>query len=1198
MTSPRDAEIDRLAAVIGRSDTILFIGSGVSAWSGLPTWFGLLEDLCRFLRELGRSPNPVSRALQNNDLLQAASYGFGQLTPSERQEFLRNACLRPNTAPSPLHRAIAGLGSKCFITTNYDDLLEQTLRQVRNSERFDVVTALQRLEVASIVQSRAEGFVFKPHGDIGSADSTILTREDYQSLHGLRGNVLEATKVLLASRPVVFIGFGLRDPDFFLAKDHFSATFGNHAPDHYALMPDVDPFEVEHWSRAYGLRLVSYPTDPSSTGPGRHKGLLSLIEEIASRQIVTPPSTQTVDNDSSTLLALVRHSRRLLGSIAPTVEPMPLQVSVPQYKRRASASNVPLTWQRSAIGTLRSFSGHLVLEGAPGSGKSFMASQLVRELAENLEAICLGEFPPNVEDLQVPVMVQLRDYQGDIETMIADALPVDVQPEDLFEWENGVFYLDGVNEVPAEYSIDGLMGDLAGFLEKSKGCTVVLTTRFGEELEALRIPALTLDEINQEYVLSQLTARQVDADRIDSDTLALLQRPLYFKSWRDGKLNLLTAPTIHDVYSQLVGSFEADSQSRFGELSFADVFGRIAYTMIDSGQLSIPLPQAVAALRAVLPSDTEVRKFIEHQIASGVLLATPKRRLAFFHHSVAEYFAAAYLAKLISVDKSAVRRCLSRRDWDQTLLLTLGFLPPTEADELFNEIISTDPEMTFRALNYVEEQRTQWTDRAIRYLADQDLDENHLSFSMMETLPNLHVAPENEASLIALTQRGESAGGMAAALLWKVSPGQRPWLSGLLLEAGQGYNFLARFSEGLNGEITEAEAITLIKKLEELPIDEEAEQALRSGEEVSDMVGLLTAAAVIAQEIPVADRISISERSGSILVHHAVSESLSGLRDADAMAHIQRLVIAREDYAIFQLYMQLSFGEPRTDPIPVPAPGLVSALLAALREHRCLNWVVCALHELIGAYPELRWQVSAKASDSILMRALIAYIVHDYDDLFAELDHLVERDPVLDNEPVKGLSGITIPWKTRPDLLVRLLKKQQASLAEAVLQTWDQPVLGPEQYIDLDDASWWAEWLSDLYAQGEDALCDRLGALLSHATTESSQRNLVQCFNEVPKYRTAMAKHVLAELWAVSIDDLSASSINWLLEDLKRPEYSWEWELPLVAFATEEFVDEHLIPLLLSEISATARSNLLLTLDRLGERHGRRYTDGNGDLLL
>lgn len=206
-----------LQELLVQEDTVIFVGSGVSTWAGLPTWTALIEELCLFLEAYDQNSELVRSEAKRGDLLQAASYGFDKLTKHQIGEFIRKACRLGIAEPSELHKRIVTLGPRCFITTNYDNLLEESLRRYQ-PDRFyrPPVTNRHLSETAEIVHSRAIDFVFKPHGDAADSESIILTREQYRQLlpGGERHAALETVKMLLVSRPVFYIGFGLRDPDF------------------------------------------------------------------------------------------------------------------------------------------------------------------------------------------------------------------------------------------------------------------------------------------------------------------------------------------------------------------------------------------------------------------------------------------------------------------------------------------------------------------------------------------------------------------------------------------------------------------------------------------------------------------------------------------------------------------------------------------------------------------------------------------------------------------------------------------------------------------------------------------------------------------------------------------------------------------------------------------------------------------------
>ena len=116
-------------------------------------------------------------------MLQAASFGFDKLTKHQIGDFIRAACRYGVAEPHDIHRQIVSSGPRCFITTNYDNLLEESLR-IWQPNRFyrPPVTNRHLTEMGEIIHARAIDFIFKPHGDAADSESIILTREQYRQL--------------------------------------------------------------------------------------------------------------------------------------------------------------------------------------------------------------------------------------------------------------------------------------------------------------------------------------------------------------------------------------------------------------------------------------------------------------------------------------------------------------------------------------------------------------------------------------------------------------------------------------------------------------------------------------------------------------------------------------------------------------------------------------------------------------------------------------------------------------------------------------------------------------------------------------------------------------------------------------------------------------------------------------------------------
>lgn len=1193
-------EARRLGELMSRPDTIVFVGAGVSNWSGLPTWWELLQRLAEFLGENGRSAELVHRELANNDLLLAASFGFHQLTRSERCEFLRRHCYAPLAEPAELHRAIVGLGARCFITTNYDGLLERTLREHRPGEYFDVVTPLQQIEIATIVQANSEGFVFKPHGDISSCDSIVLTREDYRELHGARRNVLEAMRTLLVSRPVLFVGFGLRDPDFVLVRDLISSTFGAHPAGHYALMPDVLPAEVDYWNRSYGIRVIPYATDKTATGPKRHRAVLGLIQEIAAAVPADSGRTAVVSprDIGNTILALARHARRLQSQIGEAADPIPIAL---EFTGRLVGTNDRSLWNVGGIAAdvLTDFQGRMVVEGPPGSGKSFAIRQAVRSIAQRLENTCLSHPEVELDDVRVPVVIECRDYDGNIFEMVKKALPIDVQLADLLAARAGVFFLDGVNEAPSEsYEDNRLQSDLAAFIQMTSGNTVVLATRFGNELEDLRLPIYELDSVSSEYVMSEVRRAGLHSDTVSPNTLRLLERPLYFAAWKSGRIEVTNVTTVHEVYSQLVESIERQVREQFelGDLRLDGLFGRIAYSMIDAGELSASVAQVHADLRPVLRDRVDTNDFVNFLIATGTLVATPMRKLAFFHHSVAEYFAAGYLARLVAVDGSVVHHCLGRYDFDQVLMLALDYLDADTAEDVFEQLLRVDVAMALGALDYLEDRRWEWTRKALRFLAEAG-HSYELERRVAQPLSRLRVVEDLAPDLLAVVEVGEGLGGHAAALLWTLGGRHRKKVLDLLCEPSRGYNFCARLTDSVR-EVSVEEAHEVVERLEGICLDENVATCLRQGDEIYELVGLQNGAGQILKQLPVDTIVEYGRATSSPLVKSVVGNALRHSRDPEAIHFVEQCILEGGDFAIVCLYFQLEYGQPKDAPIPAPPAGLVASLTSAMCEGRKAEWVVPVLQHLVQAFPDRAEELQAIPSGSPFWAAVAAYLSGDLDGFFRLLERVAEEGPQYPRDAVESLMFLEVYWQGHVYLLIRLLRRRDRRLADAILlDIRDQTTgLGAE----LVDIEWWLEWLLEVWRSkeaNETVFVWRLGKFLACGTSEATRARIVECFNTAPPMRALIAELILPNMAELTLESLTRSSTDWLVAQLAVRPYGAFHSSPLARLATEEFVQTRLLPLLLANPSDLLRGNLVRTLEEIGRWHRRRYVDENGELV-
>lgn len=141
------------------------------------------------------------------------------------------------TPPTPdfasdteVHGLLARFPIPVFVTTNYDDFLTRALVRARKSPQ--VATCPWNFEysyepldgpVQSVEGSPAAPLVYHLHGSLAEPDSMVLTEDDY--LQFLVNMVLDrggddrrllppAVLFALATRPILFLGYSLRDWSF------------------------------------------------------------------------------------------------------------------------------------------------------------------------------------------------------------------------------------------------------------------------------------------------------------------------------------------------------------------------------------------------------------------------------------------------------------------------------------------------------------------------------------------------------------------------------------------------------------------------------------------------------------------------------------------------------------------------------------------------------------------------------------------------------------------------------------------------------------------------------------------------------------------------------------------------------------------------------------------------------------------------
>ena len=265
LAAARQELAKQLACQAKKGELVLFVGAGVSNSAGVPLWQNLLTDLAREKFSGGEFEQ-----FTKLDILQQPLLLGPEVKEKVAEKMRRHSCYCLG------HAFLASLPVREVITTNYDVLLESAARA-------------QRSELRRIPWEPMDGesrWLLKMHGCCTKPASIVLTRRDY-SRYGTENEVLRSiVQTVLATRQLLFVGFGLSDPNFCAILDTVKAAIHENNP--VSMEPArVGKFgtalilgQTSLWKQLWGddIAIEAFaPSDvPAETGAGGHPGQAAL----------------------------------------------------------------------------------------------------------------------------------------------------------------------------------------------------------------------------------------------------------------------------------------------------------------------------------------------------------------------------------------------------------------------------------------------------------------------------------------------------------------------------------------------------------------------------------------------------------------------------------------------------------------------------------------------------------------------------------------------------------------------------------------------------------------------------------------------------------------------------------------------------------------------------------------------------------
>lgn len=254
------ARYNDLCAAIGRRQVVPFVGSGMSAPSGLPTWSELLKRIRESTSVPARDLNALLQDFKFEEAAAALSNGANARLFNERIE--HELRIADANAIRGAVRLLPALFPGVIITTNLDYLLE--LHYVRCERQFETTLAGLSLGQFRTIRSDGKGYLLKLHGDCRQVTGRVLLPDEYDSAYRNGSAVREELELLYRNNNLLFLGCSLgADRTIQLVAE--VATRDTNMPKHYAFLKAPSGTQRrrarETWLTERGIYPIWYTDD-------------------------------------------------------------------------------------------------------------------------------------------------------------------------------------------------------------------------------------------------------------------------------------------------------------------------------------------------------------------------------------------------------------------------------------------------------------------------------------------------------------------------------------------------------------------------------------------------------------------------------------------------------------------------------------------------------------------------------------------------------------------------------------------------------------------------------------------------------------------------------------------------------------------------------------------------------------------------
>lgn len=249
---------------------VALIGAGASADAGLPDWKGLCGKVLKFATEKASAHREeFKRLFETNQYLELFEIVEDRVGREVLVKFLAEN-LKPIRTESEIHKIVASYPFAFYLTTNYDDLIKDTLAKAG----YQFTKLYNAPEDVAAIDANTSGVVVKLHGDFAGEKGLILTTSDFAKLahDPTYESFRKKFEAVLHMYDILAVGYSFKDPHLTWILEKLAVIFRSARPI-YAILSDAEPGEVLRYRRQYSVEVISY-----KTVNGSHERLHQLLK--------------------------------------------------------------------------------------------------------------------------------------------------------------------------------------------------------------------------------------------------------------------------------------------------------------------------------------------------------------------------------------------------------------------------------------------------------------------------------------------------------------------------------------------------------------------------------------------------------------------------------------------------------------------------------------------------------------------------------------------------------------------------------------------------------------------------------------------------------------------------------------------------------------------------------------------------------